>query len=70
MDNLFNTAPTDGTPILAWHKVWKCWMTIRYRDNKTGGFLNCDWIDGTLSICWPTEAFSHWQNCPDDPTRI
>jgi len=59
-----DTAPRDGSYILAWHKVWRCWLTVKFcaefKDSST-------WIEATLSTRWPEEAFLCWMDCPPGP---
>lgn len=51
------TAPKDGTRILAWHDIHKCPVTIQWRPNYN---KDCPWIEGTYTTCWPERAFSAW----------
>jgi hypothetical protein len=52
-------APKDR-PIEAWHKVWKCAVTIVYR---SWGDRSA-WVEKTLTTEWPLEAFTHWREAP------
>ena len=58
-----DTAPRDGTTILAWHTVWKCWTTIRHRCIGD----SFPWQDGTYCAFWKEESFSHWMKQPEAP---
>ncbi len=49
------TAP-DDRPIQAWHRVWKCPVTIQRRSFGD----RSAWVEKTLTTEWPLEAFSHW----------
>jgi hypothetical protein len=52
-------APKDKTVILAYHKLWKVPMCIRWVDKLNG------WTDSVYSCNWPEEAFAGWNYCPE-----
>ncbi len=54
-------APKDRK-ILAWHKVWKCWVSIQPS-------LEGHWKDCTLTTRWPTESFTGWIEPPKGPVE-
>lgn len=59
----FSMAPRDGDLISAWHKVWKCPISVRYVVSNAP----CKWIEASMTTQWPEEAFSHWQPLPTGP---
>lgn len=57
------SAPRD-VPIVAWHIVWDCEVTIEYRTDDMaymGLSTELDWIEKTKTTAWPSAAFSHWR---------
>lgn len=61
---LIDDMPKDGTPILRWHKMWKCPIAVRYIPGK----FDHPWIEKTLTTSWPEESFTeHWQPLPAAP---
>lgn len=57
------TAPTDGTMISAWHRMWECPVSVRYVVSNSP----CKWIEATLTTQWPEDAFTHWRPLPAHP---
>lgn len=62
-------APRDGTPILAYHWFWKCWICIRYRviDKKENYGLAEEWVDCTHKINFRERWFQCWIDHPKEP---
>lgn len=62
------TAPKDGTVIMAWHIAHKCPVPVLWKD---GGFPykgeRLSWIERTYTTAWPERAFSHWMPLPEAP---
>jgi hypothetical protein len=50
-------------PIEAWHKTWKCPVSIAYRSWGD----RAAWVEKTLTTEWPIEAFTHWREMPAPP---
>lgn len=61
------TAPRDGTYILAWHKTWVCPITVRYLHNED---TKCHWMERTLTTRWPEFSFTHWMAAPQPPCAL
>lgn len=64
-----DTAPKDGSVILAWHISHKCPVPVMWKDDGfpyQGKRLN--WIERTYTTAWPERAFSHWMPLPTAPT--
>lgn len=63
------TAPKDGTVILAWHIAHKCPVPVLWKD---GGFPyqgeRLSWFERTYTTAWPERAFSYWMPLPTAPT--
>lgn len=64
------SAPKDGTVIIAWHTVHKCPIAIRWNDE---GFLfggeTLHWIERSGTTAWPGGCFSDWMPLPPAPTN-
>lgn len=57
----FDTAPKDGTVIMAWHTVHKCPMAIVWKERGfpyRGDVMN--WYERSYTTAWPERCFSHW----------
>jgi hypothetical protein len=54
-----STAPKDGNAIECWHKVWKCWVAVKYTDAPCNNA--CHWREVTYTTEWPEDAFTHWR---------
>lgn len=50
-----DTAPRDGSVILAYHIIWKVPVCIKYVDKLNG------WADSLITTQWPEEAFMGWR---------
>lgn len=61
----FSTAPTDGTKIEAWHKLWNCVVSIYHPREPLAA--NFPWIEVTKTTQWPAEAFTHWRPKSESP---
>jgi len=61
------TAPKDGTSILAWHTVWKCPVSVYWREKPKVYPVECKWLESTLTTAWPERAFTHWMPLPAPP---
>lgn len=56
------TAPRDGTVIMAWHTVHRCPMSVVWKEPGhpfNGEVLN--WYEKSYTTAWPERCFSHWQ---------
>jgi hypothetical protein len=58
------TAPRDGGLIQAWHRVWKCPVSIRYKPHLRE---DCPWLEATHTTVWPEDAFTHWTTLSEPP---
>jgi hypothetical protein len=58
------TAPKDGTVILGYHRIWKSWKSILWREGEIEG---CPWLETGYLTAWPPNAFSHWMPLPTPP---
>lgn len=65
----FDTAPKDGTVIMAWHTVHKCPMAIVWKERGfpyRGDVMN--WYERSYTTAWPERCFSHWSPLPAAPS--
>ena len=60
------TAPKDGRKISAWHKIWKCPVSIIYY----GGLSDTQWVECTRTNRWPEESFTHWKEIDKGPETL
>ena len=60
------TAPTDETNIIRWHRIWKCPVTVQRNNGRLPGYP--EWITGTKDQTWPEDAFLPvWMPLPPAP---
>jgi hypothetical protein len=59
------TAPRDGTVILAWHRVYRCPISVFWREDLA--ISPTTWMEKTYANLWPEAAFSHWAPSPEAP---
>ena len=59
------TAPRDGSTILAWHHIYHCPIAVFWRESPS--LWPEPWIEKTYSNCWPEAAFTHWAPLPEPP---
>lgn len=63
------TAPRDGTVIQCWHKVYKCPISVLWKDDGfpyRGERLN--WYERSYTTAWPEQSFTHWMPLPPPPS--
>ncbi len=63
------SAPNDGTIILAWHKCWKCWLSVKWQAAVTAFPNGLEWLEATNAMTWPGAAFTHWMPAPKAPNE-
>lgn len=56
--------PVDGMRIEAWHKLWKCVISVKYTPEYDP---SSPWMCITKTNCWPSEAFSHYRLLSEVP---
>ena len=60
--------PKDGTVIQRWHTMWKAPISVKYVEDSPHADKGMFWIEATLAMAWPEEAFTpHYADLPKPP---
>jgi hypothetical protein len=61
------SAPKDGTVILAYHATWASWKSVMWLGDRSP-HDGCPWVETGYTIAWPVESFWHWMPSPPPPS--